>query len=134
VSRGGATLPWVVAGVAVVALAVVLVGPRAGHAAAHPGPGITAERVVPPAMVPMGPGTLEAYEAARRVPQVLDGVYCHCNCSKSIGHRSLLTCFESDHGSRCDICMGEAMLAAQLAGSGRSLAQIRTAIDAQFGS
>jgi hypothetical protein len=131
-----AKLPWVVAGVAVVALAVVLVRPRAGNAAAHPDPrpGITAERVLPAAMVPQRPGTLEAYEAARRVPQVLDGVYCHCNCSKSIGHRSLLTCFESDHGSGCDICMGEAMLAAQMAGSGNSLAQIRKAIDAQFGS
>jgi len=131
-----AKLPWVVAGVAVVALAVVLVRPRAGNAAAHPDPrpGITAERVLPAAMVPQGPGTLEAYEAARRVPQVLDGIYCHCNCSKSIGHRSLLTCFESNHGSGCDICMGEAMLAAQMAGSGNSLAQIRKAIDAQFGS
>jgi hypothetical protein len=129
-------LPWVVAGVAAVALAVVLAGPRAVQAAAHPDPrpGITAERVLPPAMVPQGAGTLEAYEAARRVPQVLDGVYCHCNCSKSIGHRSLLTCFESTHGSGCDICMGEAMLAAQLSGSGKSLAQIRTAIDAKFGS
>jgi hypothetical protein len=131
-----AKLPWVVAGAAAVALAVVLVRPRAGHAAAHPDPrpGITAERVLPPAMVPMGPGTLEAYEAARRVPQVLDGVYCHCNCSKFYGHRSLLTCFESDHGSRCDICMQEAMLAEQLTGSGQSLAQIRKAIDARFGS
>jgi uncharacterized protein with PCYCGC motif len=129
-------LPWVVAGGAVVALAVVLVGPRAVQAAGHPDPrpGITAERVLPPSMVPMGGGTLEAYEAARRVPQVLDGLYCHCNCSKSFGHRSLLTCFESDHGSRCDICMGEAMLAAQMSGSGKSLAQIRKAIDAQFGS
>ena len=129
-------LPWVVAGGAVVALAVVLVGPRAGHASAHPDPrpGITAERVLPPALVPMGAGTLEAYEAARRVPQVLDGIYCHCNCSKSIGHRSLLTCFESNHGSGCDICMGEAMLAAQMSGAGKSLAQIRTAIDATFGS
>lgn len=129
-------VPWVVGGVAVVALAAVLVGPRAVQAAAHPDPrpGITAERVLQPAMVPVGPGTLEAYEAARRVPQVLDGIYCHCNCSKSIGHRSLLTCFESDHGARCDICMGEAMLAAQLAGSWRSLAAIRKAIDAQFGS
>jgi hypothetical protein len=131
-----AKLPWVVAGVAAAALVVVLARPRAGHAAAHPEPrpGITAERVMPAAMVPEGPGTLEAYEAARRVPQVLDGIYCHCNCSKSIGHRSLLTCFESEHGSQCDICMGEAMLALQLAGSGTSLAEIRKAIDAKFGS
>ena len=131
-----AQLPWLVAGAAVVALAVVLVVPRRGHAAAHPDPrpGVTAERVLPPAMVPNGPGVLEAYEAARRVPQVLDGVYCHCNCSKFLSHRSLLTCFESDHGSRCDICMGEAMLASRLAAGGNSLQQIRKAIDAQFGS
>jgi len=129
-------LPWIVAGVAAVGLATVLIVPRAGHATVHPDPrpGITAEKVMPAAMVPQGPGTLEAYEAARRVPQVLDGIYCHCNCSKSIGHRSLLTCFETDHGSQCDICMGEAMLAAQMAGSGNSLAQIRKAIDARFGS
>lgn len=130
------TLPWLVAGVAVVALAAVLVLPRLGHAAPHPDPrpGVSAERVLPPAMVPNTPGVLEAYEAARRVPQVLDGVYCHCNCSKSFGHRSLLTCFESEHGSRCDICVGEAMLAARLAARGTSLEQIRKAIDAQFGS
>jgi uncharacterized protein with PCYCGC motif len=131
-------LPWVVAGVALVVLAVVLIGPRAAQvqAAAHPDPrpGVTAERVLPPAMVQVGAGTLDAYEAARRVPQVLDGIYCHCNCSKSIGHRSLLTCFESNHGANCDICMGEAMLAAQMTGAGKSLAQIRKAIDAQFGS
>lgn len=132
-----AKLPWIVAGAAVLILIAVLVAPRAGRAAAHPDPrpGVTAERVLPPAMVPMGPpGTVEAYEAARQVPQVLDGVYCHCNCSKFFGHRSLLTCFESDHGARCDICIREAMLAAQMAGSGNSLARIRTAIDAQFGS
>jgi hypothetical protein len=130
-------LPWVVASGAVAALAVVLTGPRAGFAAGHhpqPRPGITAERVLPRAMVPSNPGTLEAYEAARRVPQVLDGLYCYCNCSKSIGHRSLLTCFESNHASGCDICMGEAMLAAELNGSGKSLAQIRKAIDAKWGS
>ena len=129
-------LPWVVAGVALVALAVVVTRPRAGIAAGHPDPrpGITAERVLPPGMVPVGDQTLEAYEAARRVPQVLDGLYCHCDCSKSIGHRSLITCFETDHGAYCDICMDEAMLAAKMAGSGNSLIEIRKAIDAQFGS
>ena len=129
-------LPWVVGSVAVVSLAVVLVGARTGGPVHHPDPrpGITAERVLPVGMVPEGNGTLEAYEAARRAPQVLDGIYCHCNCSKSIGHRSLLTCFETDHGSYCGICMGEAMMAAKMHGSGNSLAQIRKAIDKQFGS
>jgi Protein of unknown function with PCYCGC motif len=131
-----AALPWIVAGTAVAALGFVLVGPRRAAAALHPDPrpGITAGQVLPPSIVPNTPGALEAYEAARRTPQVLDGLYCHCNCSKSFGHRSLLTCFESEHGSRCDICMGEAMLASQLAARGTSLDQIRKAIDAQFGS
>ena len=99
-----------------------------------PRPGVTADKVLPLSLVPGSPGALDAYEAARRVPHVLDGVYCHCNCSKSFGHRSLLTCFESDHGAHCDICIGEALLAAQLAAQGTSLDEIRRAIDARFGS
>jgi len=89
---------------------------------------------MPASMVPRTPGAAEAYEAARTAPQVLDGLYCHCDCSKHSGHRSLLTCFESEHGAYCDVCMGEAMLAGQLAASGSSLAAIRSAIDARFGS
>jgi hypothetical protein len=45
----------------------------------------------------------------------------------------LLTCFETDHAGQCDICMGEAMMAGQMAAAGSSLAQIRTAVDSQFG-
>jgi Protein of unknown function with PCYCGC motif len=129
-------LPWIVAGAGVVVLGAVLLVPRAVQATIHPDPrpGITAENVLQPAMVAMGPGTLEAYEAARRVPQVLDGLFCHCNCAKFHGHRSLLTCFESNHGAYCDICMQEAMMAAEMTGSGQSLAQIRKAIDARFRS
>jgi len=115
----------------------MLVRARQGNASPHPDPrpGVTAERVLPASMVPpTTPTTLQAYEAARRVPQVLDGLFCHCHCNKSFGHRSLLTCFESDHGARCDICMGEAMLASELAQSGSSLDAIRKAIDERFGS
>jgi hypothetical protein len=83
---------------------------------------------------PRTPGALESYAAARRIPQVLDALYCHCDCSKHAGHRSLLTCFESDHGAYCDICMGEALLAAELFDQGRSLLDIRESIDRQFGS
>ena len=127
--------PWLIAGAAAVAVLVVLLVPRRGQAAPHPHPrsGLTADAVLPQSMVPGNPGALEAYEAARGAPQVLDGLYCHCNCSKSFGHRSLLTCFESDHGAHCDICMGEALLAAQLAARGTSLDEIRSAIDARFG-
>jgi hypothetical protein len=129
-------LPWLIASAVVAALAVVLVVSRAGRAALHPDPrpGITAELVLPPGMVPHTPGSVEAYAAARAVPAVMDGLYCHCNCSRTFGHRSLLTCFQSDHAAHCDICMGEATTAARLAQTGGSLEEIRAAIDRRFGS
>lgn len=126
-----------IAGVAAVAaLAVLAVKPGAGGTVPHPEPrpGVTAERVLPPSLLPSTPGAAEAYGAARSAPRVLDGLYCHCDCSKHFGHRSLLTCFESDHGSHCDICMGEATLAVRLASQGSSLDDIRRAIDHRFGS
>lgn len=128
-------LPWIVAGAAVLALVLLLAFPRRGSASRHPDPrpGITADAVLPPSLVPHTPGAAEAYVVARQMPQVLDGLYCHCDCSQHLGHRSLLTCYESDHASQCDICMGEAMLAAQLATRGASLDQIRAAVDSQFG-
>ena len=117
-----------------IALVALVALTRRGNATIHPTPrpGITADSVLPDAVLPHVAGAAEAYAAARAMPQVLDGVFCHCECAKNFGHRSLLTCFESDHGSQCDICMGEAMLATQLASSGSSLDQIRSAIDAQF--
>jgi len=126
---------WLVAAAGVAALAGTLVLARPGRAATHPEPrpGVTAERVLPPAAVPHTPGAAEAYAAARSAPRILDGVYCHCDCSQHSGHRSLLTCFESEHASHCDICMGEAMLATRLAAQGSGLAAIRQAIDAQYG-
>ncbi|HKA57162.1 MAG TPA: CYCXC family (seleno)protein [Gemmatimonadales bacterium] len=137
--------PWIVAGAAAAALAGVLIvgrsqqgppGPAAAHSTTHPAPrpGITAQQVLPNAFIPRTPGSTEAYAAARQAAATLDGVYCHCDCSKHAGHRSLLTCFETTHGAYCDICMGEAMIAAQMAGQGQSLEQIRLAIDRQFGS
>jgi hypothetical protein len=127
--------PWLVAGAAAVALVAVLsVAQPAAGAHPDPRPGITAERVLSDVAIPRTPGSLEAYAAARAAAGTLDGVYCHCDCSKHAGHRSLLTCFESEHGAYCDICMGEAILAAQLASRGTSLTEIRAAIDSRFGT
>ena len=129
-------LPWIIASAATAALAAVVVVNRIGHGTRHPEPrpGISAERVLPARIVPPTLGSIEAYAAARAVPTVVDGLYCHCNCSRTLGHRSLLTCFESNHAAYCDICMGEATTAARLAEAGGSLQQIRAAIDRQFGS
>ncbi|HEY3219932.1 MAG TPA: PCYCGC motif-containing (lipo)protein [Gemmatimonadales bacterium] len=130
--------PWMVAGAAAVALAGVVFLTRPGGAGGSihptPRPGITAEKILPDFAIPKNPGAMEAYAAARRAAPTLDGVYCHCDCSEHAGHRSLLTCFESDHGAFCDICTGEAMLASGMAARGQSLMEIRAAIDRQFGS
>jgi hypothetical protein len=126
--------PWIVAGAAVIALLAAVTVTRRGEAVVHPDPrhGVNADQVMPDGMLMGGPGVRAAYAAARAVPGTLDGLYCHCDCSQHFGHRSLLTCFESDHGSQCDICMGEAVLAQQLAAQGNSLQQIRRTIDARF--
>ena len=133
-----AKTPWIVAGAAAVVLAGVVFYTRPTAASIHPDPrpGVTAEHILPNFAIPKNPGALEAYAAARSAPATLDGVYCHCDCSKHAGHRSLLTCFESDHGAYCDICMGEAMMASGMAarGGGQSLMEIREAIDRQFGT
>jgi hypothetical protein len=131
-----AKTPWVVAGAGLLALAGVVSLTRPAGGSTHPDPraGVTAEKVLPDFAIPRNPGAMDAYAAARRAAATLDGVYCHCDCSKHSGHRSLLTCFESDHGAFCDICMGEAMLANGMAQQGKSLTDIRAAIDRQFGS
>ncbi|GBD99217.1 hypothetical protein BMS3Abin07_01251 [bacterium BMS3Abin07] len=44
--------------------------------------------------------TGEAYAAAKEIPQILDKVYCHCNCENPpFNHKSLLSCFVEYHGS-----------------------------------
>jgi hypothetical protein len=119
------------AGAALVAILMLSGRMEGGHP--QPRDGVTAERVLPTGLIPRTPGALESYAAARAAPHVLDGLYCYCDCSRHAGHRSLLTCFESDHGAYCDVCMGEALLAQQLAARGQALATIRAAIDARFG-
>ena len=129
----GRQLPWIIAGAATLALAGILLFPhlaRARHP--DPRPGITAEGVLSEDATPNTPGAADAYQAARAMPQVMDGLYCYCHCKETAGHRSLLTCFESAHGAYCEICMSEAMQAVQLAMNGSTLDQIRKEIDRRF--
>lgn len=125
---------WGLLVILVVVVVWRVVGPapaQAGHP--EPRPGITAAQVVPSARYAADPDIAGTYTMAAQIPSVLDGLYCYCECAKHSGHRSLLTCFESDHGSLCDICMGEAAMAFQMAQQGATLEQIRAAIDARFG-
>jgi Protein of unknown function with PCYCGC motif len=133
--KGGAPA-WIygLAGLLLFAIGYRLMNPPAAYGS-HPEPraGITSSKVRPASEFAAQPDVARAYAVAKEVPEVLDGLYCHCDCSKHAHHRSLLTCFESEHGSMCDICMGEALLAYKLAQEGKTLEQIRVAIDAQFG-
>jgi hypothetical protein len=73
------------------------------------------------------------YAQAKEVAATLDGIYCHCDCSQHAGHRSLLSCFESDHAAACDICMTEASIAYRMTKDGKSLDDIRQAVDELYG-
>jgi hypothetical protein len=122
-----------VAGAAVVTLAL----PRGAGAlvrrARHPDPrpGITAANVLAEGAVPER--AREAYRVAREIPGILDGIYCHCDCAERDGKRSLLGCFEGTMASTCGICRGEATLAGKLNAKGKSLDEIRAAVDDEYG-
>jgi Protein of unknown function with PCYCGC motif len=120
--------------VAAVALAGVLAAcSGSGH---HPAPreGITGAGVLPASTWGDDMRLVRAYEAAHDMPAVFDGLYCYCQCKENMGHRSLLTCYRSEHAASCDICLTEGTMAARMHRQGATLRQIRDAIDAQFRS
>lgn len=80
------------------------------------------------------PDLAEVFDGIREMPHIADGIGCHCGCSAMPGMRSLLSCYE-DMGMAqfCVICEGEGRLAVKLHGEGRSLDEIRAAIDRRFG-
>jgi hypothetical protein len=110
---------------------------RAGrHGPGHPTPrpGITAANVLPDSDLVEYPEAHAAFQAVRRIPQIVDGIRCNCGCAGFPGFYSLLSCFEGAGMARiCDICQGQARLAARLVEGGKSLDEIRAAVDARFG-
>lgn len=98
-----------------------------------PRPGITGENVLGADKLPNKKKVRAAYDAARRYPEIFDGVLCVCDCKGSMGHRSILACFESDQAVGCMACREVAELIEPLATLGKSLAEIRQAVDKEFG-
>lgn len=43
--------------------------------------------------------TARGYQVAHEIPEVLDQLYCYCQCDKHLGHKSLLSCFTDTHGA-----------------------------------
>ena len=68
------------------------------------------------------------YTLAAKIKPVLYQQPCYCYCDRHAGHKSLLDCYVSKHGSECDVCQKEAVLAYQLTKKGKTPAQIRAAI------
>ena len=76
----------------------------------------------------------EAYQAAREIPETLAQLPCYCYCDNNLGHKSLHTCYESDHSAHCATCINEALMAYRLQkDEGLSPAQIRERIIKEFG-
>ncbi|MDT4966516.1 MAG: hypothetical protein QOJ64_1253 [Acidobacteriota bacterium] len=75
----------------------------------------------------IGP-TQDAYRVAREIPETIAQLPCYCHCDKSIGHKSLHSCFEDTHASQCTICVSEALMAYDLQKNGMTPAQIRDRI------
>ena len=74
---------------------------------------------------------IEAFDMVREIPQIVDGIRCSCGCESIEGYYSLLSCFEKEGMARdCDVCQGHARLIHGLHRDGKTLAQIRAAVDA----
>lgn len=103
---------------------------------AHPAPraGITGAKVLKAADLTKSPHLVELFDGIRAIPHIADGIGCYCGCAELSGHYSLLSCYEGDSMARsCPICQGEGRVTVRLAKAGKSLDEIRAAIDAQFG-
>ena len=74
-----------------------------------------------------------AYQVAKEIPQTLAELPCYCYCDESFGHKSLHSCYETDHSSQCAVCVSEALLAYRLQKEqGLTPPQIRQRIIAEF--
>ena len=77
--------------------------------------------------------TRQAYQVAREIPETLAQLPCYCYCDQGFGHKSLHSCYESDHSAHCATCVDEALMAYQLQkGQNLSPAQIRAKIIEEF--
>ena len=99
-----------------------------------PRPGIDASKVLTRDKLTEHPAAQPVFDMVRKIPQVVDGIRCQCGCAELPEFYSLLSCYEADGmAQHCVICQGEAKLAFRMHEQGKSLDEIRAAIDAKFG-
>jgi len=71
---------------------------------------------------------VHAYELAAKIPSVLYQQPCYCYCDRSMGHKSLHSCFENVHGAQCATCMKELYYTYLMHKKGKTAAEIRRGI------
>jgi uncharacterized protein with PCYCGC motif len=105
---------------------------RGPHEHPNPRPGITAEHVVAEDRLGSKRSTKRAFAMAREIPDIADSIYCYCECDQSMGHRSLLACFESEQAVGCGMCKEQMKLVYDLHRKGKTLDEIRAACDREY--
>ena len=71
---------------------------------------------------------VHSYELAAKIPQVIYQQPCYCYCDRGHGHKSLHSCFESEHGGNCAVCMKELYYSYQMTQQKKTPEQIRMGI------
>jgi len=102
----------------------------------HPTPrkGVTGVYVLTKDQLQKTPQLIPLFDGIAQIPDIADGIRCNCGCPNPPELRSLLSCFEGRGMARdCVICQSQARLAIRLHKEGKTLDQIRAAIDAKFG-
>ncbi len=85
------------------------------------------------------PKVREAYMFAMEHPEILSQIPCFCGCV-NLAHKNNLDCFLDindhfvSHGSTCGGCVGVALDAKRLYLEGKSVKEIRYAIDQKYSS
>ena len=99
-----------------------------------PRPGITAAKVLTRDQLGDHKDAASVFDMVREIPQVVDGIRCQCGCAELEGKYSLLSCYEAEGmAGHCEVCQNEGRLAYRLHKQGKTLKEIRAAIDAKFG-
>ncbi len=107
---------------------------RVGGPHPTPRPGITAANVLTKEQLADSPKLVPLFDLIREIPEVVDGIRCNCGCAEAPDFYSLLSCYEGDAMARaCPICQGQGRLASRLHKEGKTLDEIRTAVDARYG-
>ncbi len=99
-----------------------------------PRPGITSSKVLTADALRENPKAAPVFDMVRKIPQIADGIRCQCGCAELPEFYSLLSCYEADGmAQHCVICQGEGRLVYTMHEQGKTLDQIRAAIDDRFG-